>query len=621
MLHGETNLSADGRAARPAGVPGSGQPERWRWPLLLAGIIVVLAMVGGVSWKTTIWAENQSYARLAEEGRDRLILYGAALHSEVEKSRNIPLVLASDPSVVAILGFPPQGGGELEAETSALNRRLQALNESLATSAIYLLDDKGLTLAASNWNDGSGSFVGQKFDFRPYFLAAMQGQPGRYFALGSTSNRPGYYIAMPVRRDGRILGVVVVKTAMDDLEHGWSGGGEKVFVADHSGIVFLTNVASWRFRTAASLDHEARLRIDASRQYGEAAPLAPLDLQEDGLLASLDGNRYVMVSQVLPDGDDWTLHVFLNIDAARAQARNLGFLTAACLALAFLIVISALQRARLMRLYTRDLEQRVAERTAALVDANHRLQSEVAFRQRAEVDLTAKQEELVQATKLAALGQMSAGMVHEINQPLTALRSYADNAVTLLGLGRSEQVRDNLAEIAGLTERIARITGQLKQFARKSTGAAEPVAVRAVTAGALSLIAGRLRNEWVELSWEPPADDVMVWGDDVRLQQVLINILRNALDAMRGQALPRLSLTCWGDGDKVWLAVADNGPGIPASVMPHIFDPFFTTKAAGEGLGLGLSISEGIIRDLGGQLTAADGQEGGAVFTITLRRA
>jgi two-component system C4-dicarboxylate transport sensor histidine kinase DctB len=407
---------------------------------------------------------------------------------------------------------------------------------------------------------------------------------------------------------------------MDDLEHGWSGGGERVFVTDQHGIVFLTNVAEWRFRSLAPLDAAERGRIQASRQYGDA-DLAPLGLVVGSRRASLDGKSYVMISQSLVDGEGWTLHVLLDVEPAESRARDFLLLVTAGLALAVLVVGFLIHRARLVQRHTRDLEQRVVERTAALVESNRRLQAEVAERLRAEEELKAKQEELVQATKLAALGQMSAGMAHEVNQPLAAIRSFTDNAVTLLSLGRSEQVRDNLAEIAALTERMARITGQLKQFARKSSGRAEPISLGSAVDGALSLLAGRLRSEDIEVRWQPPPDGLKVWGDDVRLQQVLINLIRNALDAMRRSVPRRLTIGLTADAESVRLEVKDSGPGIPDPVMPHVFDPFFTTKAAGEGMGLGLSISEGIIRELGGQLTAANAREGGAVFTLSLRRA
>jgi len=210
--------------------------------------------------------------------------------------------------------------------------------------------------------------------------------------------------------------------------------------------------------------------------------------------------------------------------------------------------------------------------------------------------------------------------VHEINQPLAALRSYADNAVTYLKLGKPEGAAENLTEIADLTERMARITGQLKQFARKSQGLAEPVAVTRLVETSLALLGGRPKAEGVELVSSLGDSHLRVWGDEVRLQQVLVNLLRNALDAMKGADHKFLAISVAEQGGEVRLSVADSGSGISEDGLAHLFDPFFTTKPAGEGLGLGLSISEGIVRDLGGTLTAANRPQGGAEFTMTLRK-
>ena len=589
-----------------------------RLPLGALLTLLVLAMAWA-TWHTVRWSESRAYDRLATQGRDRLVLYGGALHSELERSANIPLVLANDPEVTALLAAPA-GDPRIGALVAGLNRRLRGMNLTLGASAIYLLDRAGLTLAASNWDEGPGSFVGQRFDFRPYFLAAMGGSVGRYFALGTTSGIPGYYLAVPVTQEGVIFGAVVVKMSLEELERGWSGGGEKVFVTDRLGIVFVTNIQDWRFHSLAPLDKAAVKGVLASRQYGEMPP-APLGLAVGKVLTALGGEDYVMVSQPLADGDGWTLHVLLGVREAKNEARTLGLLAVAAISLTILGAYFVVHRNRLQRHHTHELELRVAERTEALLSSNQRLTAEVIERQRAEVELKAKQEELVQAAKWAALGQMSAGMAHEINQPLAAIRTYADNAMTLLGLGRTDTVRDNLVEIGSLTERMARITGQLNQFSRKSTGDAAPVALVPVIEAALALLAGRLRGGDIELDWSPPADEVWVWGDDVRLQQVLINLLRNALDAIQGASVRRLGVAVNAGPETITLSVADSGPGIASEVLPQLFDPFFTTKPAGEGLGLGLSISDGIVREMGGQLTGANRTGGGAVFTITLRRA
>lgn len=595
--------------------------RRWkhllRW--LLGGLLCSLVLtLPWATWRTIKWNEQQAYERLAAQGRDRLTLYGVALHSELEKSRNIPVVLSTDHEVAALLTTPAKAG-QPDEPMLAFDRRLERLSASLGVSAVYMLDRHGVILAASNWNEGAGSFVGQHLDFRPYFVAATEGREGRTFAVGSTANQPGFYIAMPVWSGGSVVGAVAVKTLMDDMEHGWSGGGERVFVTDRYGVVAITNTPQWRFHSLAPLSPAALGELRSNRQYGDE-PLPALNLIPGKVLTSVDGTDYVMVSQPMPDGDGWTLHVLLGVKEAQAGARDRGLLAVAGMGLAIFGLYFVFHRGRMLRRHTRELESRVSERTAALLASNQRLQNEIVERRRAEVDLKSKQDELVQAAKLAALGQMSAGMAHEINQPLAAIRSFADNAVTLIDLGRTKIARDNLSEIAGLTERMARITGQLKQFARKSSGQMEAVAVIDIVEGAVALLASSLRTDDVVLSWVPPAAVQRVWGDEVRLQQVMINLLRNALDAVRNVDERHITVEVSAGPTTVSIAVHDSGRGIDLDAMARLFDPFFTTKPAGEGLGLGLSISEGIVRDLGGQLSASNHPDGGAVFTITLPR-
>jgi len=559
-------------------------------PALMGLVYLLVLSAPWVVWEVGAWSRARAFDQLAREGRERVILYTGSLHSEIEKYQNIPLVLASDPDVAALL----EGRGNAQA----LSERLERLNRKLEASAIYVLDRGGLTLSASNWAEGVGSFVGQRFDFRPYFTQAMTEGVGRYFALGSTSNQPGYYIAMQVRRNGELLGAVVVKMSLEELEHSWAGTGERVFVSDPHGIVFVTNHPIWRYHSRVPLSPEDRIAVRASRQYGDE-PLDPIGLVEGEQLTTADGRAFLSVSSPLEDGEGWTLTVLLDARDAQARARDAGLLAMGIITVLGFALYAMAYRSVERRRQRLELESRVVERTAELIE---------------------KQAELVQAAKLAALGQMSAGMVHELNQPLAALRSYADNAVTFLKMNRPEGARENLQEIADLTERMARITGQLKQFARKSKGLAEPVPVADMVEASLALMGSRLRSEGVKLVWVPPPASLKVWGDDVRLQQVLVNLLRNALDAMKSAPIRRLEIGVDEQGAEVHLWVADSGTGILPEEQGQLFDPFFTTKPAGEGLGLGLSISEGIVRDLGGSLAAANRPEGGAKFIMTLRR-
>lgn len=594
----------------------------WRhgapWTLLLLVLGAAVLAAPWATWGVIAWEEHKAYEHLEALDHDRLTLYGGALSSELERFRNIPVVLSSDHDVADLLSVPREAESPDEA-ILAFDRRLKLLSRSLGGAAIYLLDRNGIAIASSNWDEGAGSFVGQHLQFRPYFRSALHGREGEEFAIGTTAYQPGYYDSEPVRINGAFAGAVTVKTSMDGLEHSWSGGGERVFVTDQHGIVVITNTPAWRFHALTPLSPGLQHELQASRQYGDE-PLPPLGTTPRGALTSVQGSTYVMVSQPVSGSDGWTLHVLLDVREAEANARARGLLDMAAVGITMLGLLFIVYHSRLLRLHARDLEVQVSERTAELLASNRRLRDEVAERERTQVELKANQDALVQAAKLAALGQMSAGMAHEINQPLAAIRSYADNAQRLLDLGRTGTARENLGEIADLTERMARITGQLKQFARKSSGSLEAVQVADAVQHAVALMAGVLTALDVTLTWEPPPDDIRVMADEVQLQQVLINLCRNALDAMRAGTERQLAITVAADDRRVTLAVRDTGPGIDASVMPRLFEPFFTTKGAGEGLGLGLSISDGIIRSFGGQITAANLPGGGAQFTVTLSR-
>jgi two-component system, NtrC family, C4-dicarboxylate transport sensor histidine kinase DctB len=273
------------------------------------------------------------------------------------------------------------------------------------------------------------------------------------------------------------------------------------------------------------------------------------------------------------------------------------------------------RRSRLM------LEHRVTERTVELSSANARLTEEVAERERAEEEARRARDDLIQAAKLAALGQMAAGIVHEVNQPISAIRSYAENASLLLERGRIDLVRANLGEITGLTERMAKITRQLKTFARKSSGVVTPVSPRVVVEHALGLLGARTSDLGAEVVFELPDKDPLVLADQARLEQVLVNLLRNALDAVATRNNRLITISLGEDEEHVLLSVRDTGPGITEENLPRLFDPFFTTKEVGEGLGLGLSISYGIVQGFGGRIWAGNHPDGGAVFTVALRRA
>ena len=604
---------------------------------LWSGILAFAAVAVGTA---AAWSERSGIDGMRSTGEHRLALYVHNLQSVIQRHDYLPFVLSMNADIRQLLRRPGD-----PAMADRVNRYLQTVTREASSATLFVMDGTGLTLAASNW-DTPQSFVSSNYGFRPYFLQAVEQGRGSFYAVGVTTGTPGHFLSHAVYDGDRIVGVVAVKVSLDGLEQAWRFGAERVLVTDDTGVVFLSSEPAWRFSTLGAPSPADARRMFETRQYAgiDLTPLPVLERREvDGAtVLSIDdpqgpGTTDYLAQAVPLPGLGWRVLVLSDVAPVRAAVQATILVSAFAVVFLLLIVLylrqrrrriregllarEALERANTELRRTRDEQEvRIAERTADLLAANERLTREVGERERAERVLREAQDELVQASKLATLGQMAAGITHELNQPLAAIRTFADNAVVLAERGLHDDLRDNLQRIGQLVARMARITGQLKAFARKTKARTEPIAVARAVQNALILIEQRLRLEKVELVCTLPEHDIDVAFEEVRLEQVLINLYRNALDAMRGSPVRRLEVVVEDAGDRVRVRVRDTGPGIPDDVRPRIFEPFFTTKDAG-GLGLGLPISAGIVRDAGGQLTAANREDGGAEFVVDLMRA
>lgn len=600
---------------------------------LLALVMLATALAGLLLWQTSYWARHVALADLKTRSAQTLNLVVENLRGELAKYSVQPDVLANHPTVVHGLTHPAD-----PAAIAALNEELERINAATGALDTYVMRRDGTTIAASNWQS-SKSFVGNNFSYRPYFQDAIEGRPGRYFALGTTSGERGYFFSRPVRDETTILGVVVVKMDVSRLEAGWPSGDSEILVADEEGIVFLSSRPEWRLRATAPLSAEAKKRLEATRRYpeGALAPLA-LTLSADGDHAFLDiapaspqarsgPRRYLRLVSVMPDAG-WSVTILADTSVVPRQVNSA--LAVVGLMLASLLFAAANIYQRRRRLADRlafqdaaraDLEQKVQARTSELETANASLRVEVAERERAENELRRAQADLIQASKLAALGQMAAGLSHELNQPLAAIRAYAGNARAFLTRSEPAKVDANLASIAELTERMARIIQNLRTYARKEPIATRPTLLAPAVREALALLEPRIAAAGAEVTTDLPEEPLLVVGGDVRLQQVLVNLVGNAIDAVAGRESRRIAISARADGGSIALTVADTGPGIAAEDLPRVFDPFFSTKEVGDGMGLGLSITYGIVQQFGGEISVANTPEGGAVFTVRLRRA
>ncbi len=562
----------------------------------------------------------------ANQGGTTLRLAVSALDGHLRRFEPLPALIADQPAIEALIQSPDDP--ILRHNT---NLYLSGINALLKSSDIYMLTMDGATIAASNY-DLPTSFVGQNFSYRPYFHEAAAGAQSRFYALGTTSAKRGYYFSSPIEIGGKILGVIVFKVDIDLIEASWVGGDSRIFVSDPEGIIFMTGTSQWLYRAILPLTPERLARTEASRRYSDArlSELSIAERKESGhrLMTVSEGGaarEYLVSSQLMPEAG-WTVNVLIDTASARAQAQTVTVAGLLMLCLAGLAVAILMQRrARLAeRLQMQasaqvELERRVEERTADLARVNQRIEEEVAERRLTEQQLRQTQADLIQAGKLAGLGQMSAALSHEFNQPLAAAKTYTDSAAVLIERGRLEEANDNIRRISALIDRMASISRHLRNFARKPNEKLGPVVLDEVIRDTMEIVAARLKAADATVLIEMETPSPVVEAGLVRLQQVLVNILTNAADAVEGLEDRDITLSVRQEADKVSIVVRDHGPGVPPSIRERIFDPFFTTKGVGKGLGLGLSISYNIVKDFGGSLSVSDHPEGGAVFVIGLQ--
>ncbi|RBP80041.1 two-component system C4-dicarboxylate transport sensor histidine kinase DctB [Marinomonas rhizomae] len=724
------------------------------WLYFIVFLITLL-----MTWKGGEALKNQQIKTLRIDSFEQLNQLASVLESAIAKYQHMPTLLASNDRVKKALrdGF--------DSDINQLNQELEQINRITEASDSYILNTEGLTIAASNYRENT-SFVGRNFAFRPYFQDAIQGKPGRYYALGTTSNRRGYYFSYPVYEGDSIIGIAVVKVDLTQFEKRFANQHYEFLLLDPDGIVFSSSRPNWLYRIFGELTHAELQRIaDSQRYYGKSIEklaivyqkpfdeksqivdvlentllnddveierlsflkmsrpirlldfkisiLAPLKTINEEIalwraifaggvtitallfglamlrsrmlrersdanemtrhnqayireviqntqagLVTLDENHKIesfnpavekLLGQPLAPLVGQPLNALFLADESDAPAQD-DFLEAAndlgvkvltregrlCYSdqtvpvemtlckmqlpnrLSYLVTFHDMtERKRYEQEITQariELEERVRERTFELQGANTRLRHEIE-------EHKGTQRELIQTAKLAVLGQLTAGLNHELNQPLTAIRAFAGNGLKFLDRGQYEQAHTNLQHISQLGHHMGDIIARFKVFARKGDVHHGPIAVQTAIMGALKIMSPRYKEVGIELVVTED-QGFIVNGDMVFLEQVLVNLLANAADAILESPdnTRRVSIEQTSTENQVVLCIQDSGNGLSEEAIRHLFEPFFTSKSLGLGLGLGLSISQRIVEAMGGQISAKNQDSGGAEFCVRLPR-
>lgn len=603
-----------------------------RYLHILVGIFLTVLMIFTLL-VVNHWSTRSAYDQLSAQNKSDLIRFSSALTAILQRYDAVPNQLSIHPLIKRFLNEPNSEGDKQD-----VNEFFKVINDIHQSSDIYLMNIKGDTLAHSNWQSDK-SFVGRNFAFRPYFQQAKQGELGRYYALGTTSNQRGYYFSAPVIEAGGVLGIVVLKISLNDIEDKWTRLWEssqtELIVTDPNNVVFVSTYAPWRLKSLGKLSDKQMLDLTNSKRYGGyVPPEITLNRNQEILLEGLERlqlitlghnskqTTYLVQSLDMPSAG-WKVKALTDIKPVKSQNLYSLLIVMAGYVISLLIALYITERIRQGRRLHRakeQLEVRVKQRTQELVSFNEKLRAEIDERSKTQVALKETQEELVHAAKMAMLGQISAGINHELNQPLAAIRTYTQNAQLLLKKERPLQVQENLDEIIELSDHMASIIGQLKVFSQKRPTKLESMDVKTSLDAAIRIMEPTLERQSIEIIVEAPKRNCLINGDIIRLEQVFINLFANAADAMKKQKRGKIFCSLDSLDDHVYLTVQDNGPGIDTTLKSKIFDPFYTSKDISQGLGLGLSITQRIVQSFNGDITVSDSPMGGAQFNITFPR-
>ena len=558
----------------------------WRVRLALVVLLVVAT--------ATVWITNRLLTdRFTESTRNRaelrLTLYSGNLLSELRRNAIVPQLLARDPTLISALQ---------SNDFSRSTQRLISFVEEIGAASLMLLDADGRAVAATDRNR-----LGEQHRGEAHFVDAIRANATVFTVLPREAGGYSFTYARRLEDGQDVLGVIVVEVDLAKFERAWAGISDAVMVTDSTGSIILATEPRWR-----GLNEAEALQRQTPQGAIQRAIRVTSDWTALPADAYLQGEAVMRMESRIPFRG-WQMTSFTTYASIRERVNGVLALEIMGFAILLALAFYALSRKTAVRM---ALFQRESAELRAL---NARLQREIAERERVQKTLEVAEQSLAQSSKLAALGEMSAAVSHELNQPLAAMKTYLAGARLLLRRNRPEEALASFGRIDGLIERMGAITRQLKSYARKGGETLSPVNMGDALAASLSMMEPQLRQRQVQITQILPDEQVQVMGDRLRIEQVMVNLLRNALDATKSVRDPEVEIIL-AAGETATLTVRDNGQGIED--FDALFEPFYTTKQPGDGVGLGLAISSGIVNDLGGRLTARNGQNGGAVFEMQL---
>lgn len=579
-------------------------------------------------WFVVFWALSVSILgymfwqfqwQVEQDGLNTQLIKGrSSIDAYFGRYQGLSRIVANSAEIVAILT------NDKKLKPAQPNQYLKLLNQRIQSDVVYLMSLNGEVVASSNF-EAQDSFLNKDFSFRPYFQRAVVGQHNQYHALGSTSGKIGYYYGSPVFRDEELVGVLAIKLDTEFLQSSIQVSGYELFLHDGQGVIFFSTFADWTLKTLWQLAPQKLERIKRLKQYW-TSELLPITRETE---EPKDASAICIVTRWgcqthLYDAQDLVVSVG-KLYAVRDVTHIINPLitvliiySAAYAALVFgvLYLRARWQHQQTLSSANANLTKEVNFLTKYLRQTNADLNEKVSQYQKAQETLENTQEELIQAEKMAVLGEVSVGLNHELNQPLLAIRAYAENGAKFIQRERFDEAAANLNEIRRICTTMDDIISQFKVFAKRDNHSTK-VLITEIIDDALVIVTPRLHRDNVslEVNIEKEAKSVTVFASAVQLQQVIINLVTNAIQAMENHPQPKVVISVKLLNQSVEIHVTDNGPGMDKEELDKIFHPFFTTKP--KGLGLGLTLSKRIIDSFQGFISASPVEPHGIRFTLT----